>query len=180
MNTRKAFTFMIAFVVALVLFFEVSAHADEGDQATQLTFSQPVQIPGQVLPAGTYWFLLSNISEQKDVVQIFNSDRSRLYATLITASTERQEPTGHTVVKLAEEESPKPAAVMSWFYQEKRPATNSCIQRTRKSNLLRTVNRRWWPRRPPTTLAPASNDGRPATGGGNLHHRLQPGVSDSS
>ena len=116
MNTRKTFTFMIAFVVALVLFFEVSAHADEGDQATQLTFSQPVQIPGQVLPAGTYWFLLSNVTEQQDVVQIFNSDRSKLYATLIAASIDRQEPTGHTVVKLAEEESPKPAAVISWFY----------------------------------------------------------------
>jgi hypothetical protein len=116
MNTRKALTFMIAFVAAFVLFFEVSAHADMSDQATELTFSQPVQIPGQVLPAGTYWFLLSNISEQQDVVQIFNSDRSRLYATLITASAERREPTGHTVVKLAEEESPKPAAVISWFY----------------------------------------------------------------
>ena len=116
MNTRKTFTFMIAFVVAFVLFFEVSAHADQNDQATEVTFSQPVQIPGQVLPAGTYWFLLSNVSEQQDVVQIFNSDRSKLYATLITASIDRQEPTGHTVVKLAEQESPKPEALVAWFY----------------------------------------------------------------
>ena len=116
MNTRKTFSFMIAFAVALVLFFEVSAHADQTDQATEVTFSQPVQIPGQVLPAGTYWFLLSNVSEQQDVVQIFNSDRSKLYATLITASIERQEPTGHTVVKLAEQESPKPDALVAWFY----------------------------------------------------------------
>jgi hypothetical protein len=116
MNTRKAFTFMIAFVVALVLFFEVSAHADEGDQATQLTLSQPVQIPGQVLPAGTYWFLLSNVAEQQDVVQIFSADRSKLYATLITAAIDRQEPTGHTVLKLAEQESPKPDALVAWFY----------------------------------------------------------------
>ena len=116
MNTRKAITFMIAFVVALVLFFEVSAHADMSDQATQITFSQPVQIPGQVLPAGTYWFLLANISEQQDVVQIYNSDRSKLYATLETASIERQEATGHTVVKLAEQESSKPDALVAWFY----------------------------------------------------------------
>ena len=116
MNTRKAITFMIAFVVAFVLFFEVSAHADMSDQATQITFSQPVQIPGQVLPAGTYWFLLANISEQQDVVQIYNSDRSKLYATLETASIERQEATGHTVVKLAEQESSKPDALVAWFY----------------------------------------------------------------
>ena len=116
MNTRKAITFMIAFVVAFVLFFEVSAHADMSDQATQITFSQPVQIPGQVLPAGTYWFLLANISEQQDVVQIYNSDRSKLYATLETATIESQEATGHTVVKLAEQESSKPDALVAWFY----------------------------------------------------------------
>lgn len=116
MNTRKAITFMIAFVVAFVLFFEVSAHADMSDQATQITFSQPVQIPGQVLPAGTYWFLLANTSEQQDMVQIYNSDRSKLYATLETATIESQEATGHTVVKLAEQESSKPDALVAWFY----------------------------------------------------------------
>src|SRR5437588_2046640 len=102
MNTRKAITFMIAFVVAFVLFFEVSAHADMSDQATQITFSQPVQIPGQ---AGTYWFLLANISEQQNVVQIYNSDRSKLYATLETVPTESQDQSSHTVVKLAQQES---------------------------------------------------------------------------
>src|SRR5437868_14929928 len=116
MNTRIAITFMIAFVVAFVLFFEVSAHADMSDQATQITFSQTVQIPGQVLPAGTYWFLLANISEQQDVVQIYNSDRSKLYATLETASIERQEATDGTEMKLAEQESSKPDALVAWFY----------------------------------------------------------------
>jgi len=116
MNTGKAITFMIAFVLAFVLFFEVSAHADMNVQATQITFSQPVQIPGQVLPAGTYWFLLANISEQQDVVQIYNSDRSKLYATLETASIERQEATDGIEVKLAEQESSKPDALVAWFY----------------------------------------------------------------
>jgi len=107
---------MIAFVVAFVLFFEVSAHADMTDQATRITFSQPVQIPGRVLPAGTYWFLLANISEQQNVVQIYNSDRSKLYATLETVPTERQDQSGHTVVKLAQQESSKPDALVAWFY----------------------------------------------------------------
>src|SRR6266849_5639513 len=116
MNTRKAITFMIAFVVAFVLFFEVSAHADMTDQATRITFSQPVQIPGQVLPAGTYWFLLANTSEQQDMVQIYNSDRSKLYATLETVPVETHEQSGHTVVKLAQQESSKPDALVAWFY----------------------------------------------------------------
>src|SRR5216684_5308545 len=107
---------IVGLIIAFAAFFEIAAHADESDLATTITFSQPVQIPGQVLPAGTYWFLLANISEQQDVVQIYNSDRSKLYATLETATIESQEATGHTVVKLAEQESSKPDALVAWFY----------------------------------------------------------------
>jgi len=51
MNTRKAIS-----ILGLLLAFAIilpAARADEYDQASQLTFSQPVQIPGHVLPAGT-------------------------------------------------------------------------------------------------------------------------------
>ena len=44
-------------VAALVLASGVTAgiaRADETDQAIRVTFSGPVQIPHQVLPAGTY------------------------------------------------------------------------------------------------------------------------------
>jgi hypothetical protein len=55
MRTNKLL-FVIGFVLTAVLFGAVAAHADATDQSTKLTFSQPVQIPGQVSPAGTYLF----------------------------------------------------------------------------------------------------------------------------
>ena len=58
MNTRKAFI-TAGLVLASLIMLPV-AHADEWDQASQLTFSQSVQIPGRVLPAGTYWFVLAS------------------------------------------------------------------------------------------------------------------------
>jgi hypothetical protein len=86
------------------------------DQATKITFSQPIQISGQILPAGTYWFKLSNADTERNLIQIFNSDRTVLYATLETAPTERSEPTEHTTVTLAEEQSGKPKILLKWFY----------------------------------------------------------------
>src|ERR1700722_19988768 len=105
----------VGLIIAFSLFFGLAAHADESDEATTITFSQPIQIPGQVLPAGTYLFKLEN-PDDLNVVQIFNADRTVLYATLQTIPTDRPEPTGHTVVTLAEQGTGQPDALMTWFY----------------------------------------------------------------
>jgi len=106
----------VGLIVAFTLFFELAAHADEYDEATTMTFSQPVQIPGQVLPAGTYFLKLVDSSSDRNLVQVFNADRTVLYATLQTIPTERQEPTGNTVVSLAEQGTGQPEALLKWFY----------------------------------------------------------------
>src|ERR1700741_2705419 len=106
---------VIGMVVAFALFFELAAYADLGDQATKITFSEPIQIPGQVLPAGTYLFKLANSDTEQNLVQIFSADRSVLYATIQTVPTERFEPAGNTTITVAEEESGQPVLV-KWFY----------------------------------------------------------------
>src|SRR5579859_2957204 len=105
----------IGMVIAFALFFEFAAHADETDQATVITFSQPVQIPGKVLPAGSYLFKLAESDSDLNVVQIFSADRTTLYATLQTVSADRLEPTGHTVVALAEQGAGQPEVLLKWF-----------------------------------------------------------------
>ena len=66
---------MIAgFIIAFALIFELAAHADEDNELTILTFSQPVQVPGRILPAGTYEFVLANSQSNRDIVRIFNAD----------------------------------------------------------------------------------------------------------
>jgi hypothetical protein len=49
-------------------------------------------------------------------VQIFNSDRTVLYATLQTIATERRQPTDYTAVTLAKPGPGKPDALLRWFY----------------------------------------------------------------
>jgi hypothetical protein len=115
MNTRKVIStlgLLLAFAIILPV-----ARADEYDQATKLTFNQSVQIPGDVLPAGTYWFVLSNASiANRNIVQIFSSDRSTLYATLLTNGSARLQLTDKTAITLAERGLNKPAAIVDWFY----------------------------------------------------------------
>ena len=92
------------------------AHAGELNQETVLTFSQPVEIPGQILPAGTYWFILVDGVPDRNVVQIFSSDGSKLYATLLTVPSERPEPTSETAIRFAERPCDRPEAITTWFY----------------------------------------------------------------
>ena len=105
--------------IALLLAFLIvlpAARADETNQATKVRFDQPVQIPGRVLPAGTYWFILPQEVSQHHLVRIFSSDRTTLYATLSTISAERPRPAAHLAFTFAERGSAQPQAIVTWFY----------------------------------------------------------------
>ena len=105
----------VGMIVAFALFFEIAAHADLGDQATEITFNQPIQIPGQVLPAGNYLFKLLN-GDNLDVVQIFSADRTHLYATLETIQSEKPQVRYDTTVTLVEQGAGRPDVLLKWFY----------------------------------------------------------------
>jgi len=115
MKIHKSYI-VLGLIVAFTLIFELVAHADPWDQASTITFSEPIQIPGQVLPAGTYLFKVASGDSDRNTVQIFNADRTVLYATLQTISTERREPTGDTAVTFAEQGAGKPEVLLKWFY----------------------------------------------------------------
>jgi hypothetical protein len=115
MNTKKVIT-----IFGLLLAFAIIplvTRADEYDQATKLTFNQSVQIPGRVLPAGTYWFVLADTSiANRNVIHIFNSDRSTLYATVSAIPVDRAKSSDHTAFTFAERDSTQPGALVAWYY----------------------------------------------------------------
>ena len=125
----------VGLIVAFTLFFELAAHADESDLATTITFNQPIQIPGQVLAAGSYLFKLASSDFDRDIVRIFNADGTVLYATVQTIPTDRQEPTGQIVVTLAEQGAGQPDALLKWFYPG-RETGNEFVYPTQKEKEL--------------------------------------------
>lgn len=109
---------MLTAAVVLLTVFGLAPrmNADAWDQLTKVTFSEPVEIPGQVLAAGTYWFRLMDSPSDRNIVQILNADQSRSIAILLAIPDYRLKPTGKTVVTFEERAANAPQAVKAWFY----------------------------------------------------------------
>jgi hypothetical protein len=113
MNFWKPFALSLILAGAVFL---PAARAGEANQKTKLVFSQPVGVPGAVLPAGTYWFILEPYTASRDIVQIFNEDQSTLCATLITVPTVLPQPPNETEIELAERPGQEPETLVKWYY----------------------------------------------------------------
>ena len=102
-------------VLALLSMLPVT-QANAGTEATKLSFAKAVQVPGRVLPAGTYWFVLEDSFGNSNIIRVFNSDRSMLYATLFTISAKRAKSTDDTAITFADRGAMQPETLVSWFY----------------------------------------------------------------
>ena len=98
--------------------FTPATKAQAMNESTQVTFREAIRIPGQVLPAGSYFFERANHGNAPNLnlIQIYNGDHTRLLATIETAATERKFMTGETVMKFAEASDGQAPALMAWFY----------------------------------------------------------------
>src|SRR5262249_14857516 len=75
---------LLAFALAAVWGFAgTPAYAVDGTKATNTTVNQPFEIPGHVLPAGTYMVRLVDIAGERHVVRFLSEDESKVFATLI-------------------------------------------------------------------------------------------------
>jgi hypothetical protein len=92
------------------------ARADEWNKETTLTFSAPVEVPGRVLPAGKYVFKLADSDSDRNIVQIFNADQTRLITTILGIPDYQLEPASKTDVTFQERSAGAPEAIHSWFY----------------------------------------------------------------
>lgn len=116
MNTRKWLVVTLCLVALCALVGPSAMMADEEHKTSKLTFSEPVEVPGQVLPAGTYWFTVADSPSDRNIVQIWNADRTRLVTTVLAIPDYRMQPKGRTVIHFEERPSDQPEAVHSWFY----------------------------------------------------------------
>jgi hypothetical protein len=116
MKTVRTILAMFA-VSTLMITFAVGARADTAfNKRTVVTFTQPVEIPGQVLPTGTYTIELYESFGNRHVVRIYNADRSQLIATVLAIPNQRLTPTGDNVMKFLERPGNSPDALKAWFY----------------------------------------------------------------
>ncbi len=95
--------------------FAPGARADNWDRKTYVTFSDSIQVPGEILPAGTYVFKLANTND-RHIVQVWSEDESQLYATFIAIPIYTSEPPDDTYFRIDERPGDQPEAIGAWFY----------------------------------------------------------------
>ena len=132
-----------------------TAKADQWDKLTTMTFTEPVEIPGQILPAGTYVFKLIDSQTDRNVVEIFTQDQKQLVATVYAVPAYRLDPTSTTDVKFEERAAGSPEALHTWFY----PGENYGLQFVYKKSEQQYAERSAPPAPPVATAAVAPTPG---------------------
>jgi hypothetical protein len=107
----------VALAIAAITFgLAGSTRADESDKKTIITFRKAVEIPGRVLPAGTYVFKLTDSLGDRHIVQVFTADGSQILATLLAIPDSRLTTTDATFITFDEGVAGDPDAIRAWFY----------------------------------------------------------------
>ena len=92
------------------------SRADTWDKKTIVTFGDAVEIPGQVLPAGTYVFKLANSLSDRRIVQIWNEGENQLLATILAVPNYRLDSPDKPIFEFDERPGDSPMALHSWFF----------------------------------------------------------------
>ena len=75
-----------------------------------------MEIPGQVLKAGTYVFKLMDSMSDRNIVEVFNKDENHLYGIFLAIPDYRLKPAGAPIITFEERAAESPQAVRAWFY----------------------------------------------------------------
>jgi hypothetical protein len=107
------------------------------DRTTFVTFSGPVSIPGATLPAGTYTFKLADSPANRNIVQVFDKDGMKLFATLLAVAADRTEAEGDPVVTFKETAANRPPAVRYWYYAGERSGSEFIYPKSQAIEIAR-------------------------------------------
>ena len=117
MTTRQTI-FAVLALAASTAILAPAAGAQDGNfnRRTVLTFSKPFEIPGMVLPAGTYTFQLADTLADRHIVSISSADGSKQIAMAMGIAIDRVESTNETVITFGEVPVGSPDTIRTWFY----------------------------------------------------------------
>jgi hypothetical protein len=111
---------LISCLVYLGAYLTPEAKAGEWDRKTVLTFSQPVEIPGIVLPAGTYVFNFLGSTANRNLIEVLSQDEQTVYATIEAIPDYRADASGETSIVFEERIAGAPQAIKEWFFPDRR------------------------------------------------------------
>ena len=123
-----------------------NANADAWNKKTIITFSGPVEIPGVhekgggILPAGTYVFRILDSQSNRHIVQIFDKDETKIFATILAIPNYRLKVTDKTVITFTERPAGQPEALRAWFYPGRNSGEEFVYPKSRAMELAKASN----------------------------------------
>jgi hypothetical protein len=128
----------VKFVVLIVLAIAwviaaPAADAQVWDKKTTITTKEPFEVPGKVLPAGTYVMRIVDAAGFRRVVRFFNADESKVLATVIGIPDYKLEPSDNTDIRFYEAAAGTPRPLQAWFYPGSNFGVEFAYPRTRAS-----------------------------------------------
>ena len=103
-------------VMLMTVFAQVS-QAQTWDKKTRITVQKPWSLPGNtVLQPGTYVMRLYDSPSNRQIVEVWNGEETKLEARVIGIPAERLAPSNDTVLNFYERRTEGPAALQQWFH----------------------------------------------------------------
>jgi outer membrane biosynthesis protein TonB len=93
-----------------------AVNADPVYKRTEVTFGDPVEIPGMVLSPGTYVMKLLDPLMDRDIVRFYDKDEKHMYAMVFAVRDYRLNAPEHTLITFEERAGNSPRAIKEWFY----------------------------------------------------------------
>jgi len=112
---RKMSTGMICLMLLGATFLVPKVRADEADKKTIMTVNEPIQVPGKVLPAGTYVLRLLD-SNDRTLVGVYDADGRHVITTVQGIPDYRREISGNVILQVEDQRDGGPEALKAWFY----------------------------------------------------------------
>lgn len=107
--------FLLASISLIGTLLAPATKADPQYKRTEVTFHQPVEIPGMVLLPGKYVMKLLDPYTDTKIVRFYNAQENHMYAMVFTVPDYRQRTTDHTVITFEERAHGAPHAIKEWF-----------------------------------------------------------------
>jgi len=115
-------------VIGLLALLTPNTQAAGTGEKMRVTFSKPVELPGVVLPAGTYIF---EALEDGQLTRVLSADNQHVYANLFTVPDEHREPAGKGDIILGGRMKGSPERIREWVYPGDSVGKEFMYQKTR-------------------------------------------------
>ena len=112
---KRACLSLLALMTLIGTSLAPATKADPLYKRTEVTFNQPVEIPGMVLMPGKYVMKLLDPYMERNIVRFYNAQENHMYAMVFAVPDYRLTPTDHTVITFEERAHNAPQAIKTWF-----------------------------------------------------------------